>query len=144
MANIQNVGYYILAFTAVFCYACLTIITKKMSADIPPFAFISITMVVLLTLSIISTFIFHKNFSLSSLPVSTWKWLIGYGVLNFSEFALFFIAISKIPAKHYQLIFVMSPLFVALLSYIIFSEATSARFIVGFIFVAAGLSIALT
>lgn len=100
----QNIWFYAVGFIAICCYALLVVISKKVQNSIPPFAFIALTMFVLMSLALIATAMFERSFSIGSLDRTTLLWILLFGIVNLAGFALYLTAISGIPVAHYQLI----------------------------------------
>ena len=134
---------YIIAFIAIICYASLGVIAKKVQIDIPPFTFITITMIGLMGLSAIVAFIYERNFSISTITPMTWLWLIAFATVNFVGFILYLNAIGKMPIVEYQIIAVITPIIGGILGYLILAEALTMRYFIGIIFMAVGLYISL-
>ena len=127
--------YYVAAVTAIFGYALLPVLAKKLQADIPSFAFIAITMAFLTLFSTIASFIHEKEFSLSGISMPTFSFLNLCALVNFLAFAVMLFAISKIPIVEYQLIALLTPIFGGILAYFILSEGLSIKYFVGLIFI---------
>jgi len=136
--------YYLLACVAIFCYATLPVIAKKMQADIPSFTFISITMFILMVLSGIAAFFYEReSFQISSLTTANWGLLVLIGVINFIGFSMFLFAITKIPVVEYQIMLTSMPIISGILAYFILSEGLSVKYFIGLAVIAIGLFIAL-
>ena len=134
---------YFAAFAAITGYAALIVIAKKVQLDIPSFSFIAITMALLTLFSAIVAFIYEKDFSITNLSQANWIWLISFSLINLVAFSLLLFAISKIPVVEYQIIAVITPIIGGSLGYLILSEALTARYFIGLIFIAIGLYISL-
>lgn len=134
--------YYLIALIAISCYATLSVIAKKVLSDIPPFTFITITMIFLAIFSGISALFFEKNSIFSALSTH-WLWIIGFSLINFIGFALYLYAITKMPVVEYQIIAVITPVIGGGLAYLILSEALTTRYFIGLVFIAIGLYISL-
>jgi len=122
--------YYLSSLFAITCYASLTVIAKKLQGDIPPFAFIGLTMTFLTLMAGAASFLFEKNFTLSSINTSAWFTLFGFAAINLAGFAIMLFAISKIPIVEYQIIAVITPIIGGLLAYFILSEGLSAKYFI--------------
>ena len=134
---------YIIAFMAMSGYATLTVIAKKIQADIPSFFFIAITMAVLSVLSLMIALLYEKDFNVGQLSGENWLWLLGFSLLNLVSFVLLLFAIKYIPVAEYQLILLMSPIVGGGISYLILQEAFKMQYLYGLVFIAVGLFIAL-
>ena len=125
----QNITFYGFAVLAVLFYAVQPVIAKKAQLDIPPFAFIAITMAVLALLALIASVIFERPFSFGNLRGAQIAQLLLFGVVNLFSFWMFLKAISGIPTSHYQIIGgVLAPIFTALVAYVFIDEALTLRF----------------
>lgn len=135
---------YILGFIAVIFYGALPIIVKKGSlGDIPPFSFISAAMFVLFCLSSIAAYFYEKKIPLTDYTLPQWRILLLFGVMNFIAFALFVLAVQKIPVPHYQFLSIISIFVGIILSYFFLNEPLKPSFFIGGSLVACGLYIAL-
>ncbi|MAZ76919.1 MAG: hypothetical protein CMH31_06435 [Micavibrio sp.] len=134
---------YGIAFIAICGYASLGVLAKRSSLDVPPFAFIGVTMVFLAGFAITASLLTEKTFSISSLTGQSWIWMIGFAVINFIAFSLYLNAIGKMPVVEYQIIAVITPIIGGILGYLILSEALSPRYFIGIAITALGLYIAL-
>lgn len=139
-ATIVNYGIAVLAICG---YASLGVLAKRSSFDVPPFAFIGITMVFLASFAILASVITEKHFSITALTPQAWAWMIGFALVNFAAFTLYLYAIGKMPVVEYQMIAVITPLIGGVLAYLILSEALSMRYFIGLFITALGLYIAL-
>lgn len=73
----------------------------------------------------------------------TWSLIILFSVINFIGFSLMLYVIGKIPVVEYQIIAVIMPIITEFLAFLVLSEALSARYFIGLIFIAIGLIISL-
>lgn len=64
-------------------------------------------------------------------------------MINFIGFSLMLYVIGKIPVVEYQIIAVIMPIITEFLAFLVLSEALSARYFIGLIFIAIGLIISL-
>lgn len=134
---------YIIGLLATTGYAILPVLAKKANVDVPPFAFISITMIFLSMFSGIASLFFNKDFSLLSMPSSVWIFLIGFAFLNFLAFAFMLASIKSIPIAEYQLMSLLIPIIGASFAYVILQEPFKIQYLIGLIFCSVGLFIAL-
>jgi len=134
---------YAIALLAICGYASLGVLAKKSSFDVPPFAFIGITMIFLAGFAITASLLTEKSFQIGSLQPQAWIWIIGFALINFIAFALYLYALGKMPVVEYQLIAVITPLIGGILAYFILNEALSARYFIGLLITTLGLYIAL-
>ncbi len=134
---------YLVGLVAVTCYAALTPLAKKLQLDIPPFAFMGITMGFLCAISLCISFGIEKDFSFLKLNIKTWAGLLGFSIVNLIGFAAYLTAIEKFPATQYQLLYLASPIVAGVLAYILLREPFRLQYLYGLVFIAAGLFIAL-
>ncbi|MDH5721749.1 MAG: DMT family transporter [Alphaproteobacteria bacterium] len=140
----HNAFPYLVAFLAVTFYACLPVIAKKMNADIPPFAFIALTMLGLSLCGFFSSIAFEKSFVFSELQIDIYLWILLFAILNFFGFFLSLYAISQIPLVKYQMINMILPVITGILAFLILLEPFKARYLIGIVFIAIGIFIALS
>jgi len=134
---------YFLAFVAMCFYASLTPLSKKLTIDIPPFAFICITMMFLSVYGLIASFLIDKDFSLSKMEPTAWLSLAAFSLVNFIGFFLYLYALKNIPSTHYQLIYLGAPVVGGILAYFILQEEFKMQYLYSLPFIAVGLYIAL-
>ncbi len=135
---------YLFAFVAIGCYASLPPLAKKMMlGQVPPFAFIGITMAILSALSFSACFAVEKKFSFQSLGWSEWKGLVFFAFVNFLGFTLYLFAIKNIAVAHYQIIGLITPLIGGLLAYFILREPFYGKYLISILFMGIGLYFAL-
>ena len=136
--------YYIYSLLAVVWYALTQVIAKKVQIawNVSPLLFISVTMLVLLPLALVSTFIFEKT-DLSSITQSEWGWMILCWVINLVAFILLVTAIKYIPVAHYQIISLLMPIIWWTIAYFWFWEKLSSHFFIWFALMSLWLIIAL-
>ena len=134
---------YIAAFMAMFCYALLPVLAKKMHASVPPFSLIAVTMFVLMLCSLVASYVTERSFKISSLGLSDFLSLVLFGLINFVGFGAYLFSISKIPVVEYQMIGVLIPLVGGVLAVFLLNEPFLWRYGVGFVFVAVGLYLTL-
>ncbi|MFZ2587134.1 MAG: DMT family transporter [Alphaproteobacteria bacterium] len=135
---------YMLAFAAVFMYALMQVINKKMvMANIPPFTIIAITMAVLFVCAALASIWVDKDFNYKSISQDMWVWLVGFGLLNFVAFSTVLYVLKTISPVEYQLLSICLPVFGAFIAYYLLSEPFYMRHFIGLVFIAIGLTIAL-
>ena len=135
---------YLIAVSAICCYASLSVIAKKMIPEIPSYTFIGVSMAILSILSFVAGYFFEqKNFSFSSLSYKSWIWIAAFSLINFIGFVLYLMAIKDMPVAHYQTIALISPLIGGLIAFFILQESLSIKFFVGFFIAAIGIYITL-
>jgi drug/metabolite transporter (DMT)-like permease len=124
---------YLIAFAAMTCYALLPPMAKALTTS--GFSgphLILINSVVLTVLSVIYLAFSHYDFNvLYQVKTSTWMLALFWGSVNFLGFILYLIAISKIPATDYQIMYLASPLIVALVSYFFLNETLHFKHLIG-------------
>lgn len=135
--------YYGIAVIAVFFYAILAVIAKKLMADMPPFAFIAVSMAFLSIMAAGVSYFSEKSFSYLHITADNLLWLSLFAIFNLIGFGLLLTAISKIPVVEYQIIAILTPVFTGVIAYYALSEALSPKYFVGLIFIGIGLYIAL-
>lgn len=137
--------FYLYGLTGVLFYSVLAPMTRKMAlAEVPPFSFIAVTMFFLCLYAAIASVLFEPQFSLSSIGWNKLLYLAVFGFLNFIGFFFYVKSVSVIPAVHYQLLMLLTPVFGSAFAYLLLKEALDARMIVGFFVMCAGLLIALS
>ena len=140
----QGLFFYGIAALAVVNYAILGIISKKVEAEIPPFAFIAITMTLLAVIAFVASFLFEKSFNVGNITFSQIALFLLFAVVNLASFAFFLKAITGIPVPHYALIAVLvGPIASAVLAYIFLGQEVGARFFIALPIIFAGLYMAL-
>ena len=140
----QWLFFYGIAALAVVNYAILGIIAKKVEAEIPPFAFIAITMAILTVLAFFASFLFEKSFNIGNIVTSQVVLLLLFAFVNLASFFFFLKAITGIPVPHYQLMAVLvGPIASAVLAYLFLGQEVGARFFVALPIIFAGLYMAL-
>ncbi len=137
-----NLG-YVVALMAMTCYAVLTPISKKLTQDgLTGYYIILINSIMLGILSLIAIIATGNNFdSIKKMSFSTWMFASALGVINFIGFALYIWAVARIPATEYQIMFLASPLIVAVVSYFLLTEPMQLKHLIGGIVVAIGVYI---
>lgn len=125
-------------------YGLNGVLLKRGARQIPPFAAMSISMIVLLVLSILCAVQFER---------SHWEtirsdrggvvMLVLAGAVNIAAFGCLLRAYSYVPVWQYQMFYLLTPIFSAIFAYLIIGEPLSARMFLGLMFVGAGLFIAL-
>jgi drug/metabolite transporter (DMT)-like permease len=126
---------------AIGCYASLPVIAKKLQLDLPPLAFIGVTMMMLSAISVVASLINENNFSILSVGRGAWLGLLLFAIVNFIGFALYLLTIQKMPVSGYQMIGLTTPLIGAGLAFFVLGEQFTMRQLLGFIVVTAGLPI---
>ncbi|MDO8482110.1 MAG: DMT family transporter [bacterium] len=139
----QSIAFYGIAVLAVFCYAFLSVVAKKMQVSIPPFAFIAITMMILMLLALSSSLVFERSFIITDLKMSQLAWLLLFGIINFAGFVLYLKALSGMPVGHYQVISILTPVIGSGLAFAFLGEVVSARFFIAIPVIFIGLLLAL-
>lgn len=134
---------YLLAFLAMCCYASLAPLSKKLTLDIPPFAFIATTMIFLCAYGVIASFFVDKGFSYSKIEPATWGKLAIFSLVNFVGFFVYLYAIRHIAVAQYQIIYLASPVVGGLIAYLILSEGFKMQYLYSLPFIGIGLYIAL-
>lgn len=134
---------YLTAFVAISCYAMLSPIAKKMQLDVPPLAFIAITMFFLCLFSAALSFITERNFSIQSISGVTWGWLGLFAFTNLMAFFFYLSALKQMPVAEYQLIFLISPIVGGMLAYFMLGEEFKTQYLIGLPIIGLGLYIAL-
>jgi drug/metabolite transporter (DMT)-like permease len=134
---------YLLAFFAMACYAFMPVLLKRLQIEIPPLMLIAITMAVLCALAAGASFFFEKTPQILTINPKMWAGMVFFGVVNFIGFAVFMIVIAKIPVAHYQLIGLATPIVGAAFAYWMLGEEFKIQYLVGLVFIAIGLFIAL-
>lgn len=140
----MNPSPHLAAFLAVTCLAVLPVLAKKLQLDVPPFAFIAITMAGLCVFASIASFCVEKEFSVLAMNTKIWMGLILFSAVNFVGFAIYLFAIRKIPVAHYQLIGLATPIVGAVFAFWLLGEKFKPQYLIGLVFIAAGLFIALS
>jgi len=139
----MNISPYLLAFFAMACYALLQVLAKKLQFDTPPLAFIAVTMAFLCVFAAIASFYIEKDFSIQKMDQKMWIGLIVFSVVNFIAFTAYLVVITKIPVTEYQLIGLATPVVGAIFAYWMLGEEFKFQYLVGLVFIAIGLFIAL-
>ena len=136
--------YYIYSLLAVVWYALTQLIAKKVQIawNVSPLLFISVTMMVLLPLAILWTFVFERPV-INAVTHSEWAWMILCWVINLIAFILLVTAIKYIPVAHYQIISLLMPIIWWTIAYFWFWETLSLNFFIWFGLISLWLIIAL-
>ena len=134
---------YIIAFIAVFGYATMGAIAKKTLPDLPPLPFVVLSNVFIFIFALILTQIFVKDFSFSDMDTKAWIGVMVFSAINIIAFGGYLFALQFIPLVEYQLIAVCIPIIGGLLGFFFLGEPIKIQYIIGFVFVAIGLYIAL-
>ena len=134
---------YILGLVAVICYAAMTPISKKLQLDIPPFAFVGIASAMLCVFAAAISFFFEKDFSLTKITPDIWGGMTILVLVNLAGYVLYLMAISKMPATQYQLLYLVGPIVAAGLAYLLLREPFKIQYLYGLVIITAGLFVAL-
>jgi drug/metabolite transporter (DMT)-like permease len=134
---------YFLAFFAMICYAVMPVLLKKLQLEVPPLATMATTMLFLFLFSTAASLCFERDFSILKISPKTWGNLIFFGFVNFIGFAVFMLAIAKIPVVHYQLIGIVAPVLSGIFAYWLLKEDFRPQYLYGLVFIGIGLFIAL-
>lgn len=135
---------YLTAFIAMISYSSLVVIAKKMLPNIPPFAFIMLTMFFLFLFAALASGLYEKSFgSISTFTKHDWIGVIGFAIVNLIAFSTYLWAINYIPVTQYQLIYLVSPLVVAFLAFLFLGEEFHMRYLLSLILISAGIYIAI-
>jgi drug/metabolite transporter (DMT)-like permease len=134
---------YLVALGAVSCYAILTPLAKKFQVDLPPFAFITASSAILAVTSFVCSFFIEKDFLVTKTTSATWINILLFSAINLIGYFAYLKALEKIPAANYQLMYLLSPIIVAISAYFILGERVEIRQIIGLIIMSAGLCIAI-
>lgn len=134
---------YIYAFIAMFAYASLGVLAKKVGDAVTPFMFIAISTFFVAAFSIVIAFFHPKEMSLTEISMPSWTILFIFSVVNLVAYAFFLWAIKGITVAEYQLIYLLSPVVGGLLAYAIVQEPFKLQYLVGLAFMGVGLYIAL-
>lgn len=137
--------YYLCGVFGVIFYSFLAPISRKFAlGGFPPFAFMATSMFFLCLYASIATFVFEQNFSLSSVSRSAWLQLAVFAFLNFIGFFLYVKAIAGIPAVHYQILGMLTPVFGGAFAWFLLKESVDWRMFAGFLIMCLGLFVALS
>lgn len=134
---------YLIGFAAMSCYAVLTPLAKKIQLDYPPFAFVAMAMSLLAVAAGLFSIFFEKDFSFLSVKGSSWVGIFGFSLINLIGFVLYLLAIKKMPAAEYQMIYILSPIVVAFFAFLLLGEPFKMRYLAGLAVMGLGLFIAL-
>ena len=134
---------YLSGLMGVSCLALLTPLAKRFQLDFPPFAFVAITSSMMALGGFVLSFCTERGFSAAKLPGSAWMNILLFSVINFIGLVFYLRAVGRLPANTYQLLYLLSPVIVAVASYFILSERIDMRQVLGFLIVALGLGVAL-
>ena len=136
---------YVVALIAMIFYAVLTPISKKLTIDgLTGFYIILINSVMLGTLSVAAILLTGNNFdALKKMSLNTWFFASALGIINFIGFALYIWAVARIPATEYQIMYLASPLVVAIVAYFLLSEPLQLKHLIGGVIVALGIYISI-
>ncbi len=134
---------YFFALIAVACYAILTPLAKKFQLDLPPFAFIAASSGILAVSSFICSFFIEKDFSITKTAGSAWLNILIFSMINLLGYFLYLKALEKIPSANYQLLYLLSPVIVAISAYFILGERVELRQIIGLVIMSVGLCVAI-
>lgn len=128
-----------------FFYALNGVLLKKGSSSIPPFASMSISMLVLLLLSAIMTWTTERNFSWNYSENRTgFHTLFAVGFVNTVAFWCLLKTYTYVPVWVYQMFTLLTPIFSAILAYYILGEVFGAKMFIGLTIVGLGLFIAIS
>jgi drug/metabolite transporter (DMT)-like permease len=128
-----------------FFYAFNGVLLKKGSSSIPPFASMTISMFVLLSLSALLTWTTEREFTWSySENRDGFYTLIAVGFVNTAAFWCLLKTYSHVPVWVYQMFALLTPVFSAILAYFILGELFTARMFLGLAVVGLGLYIAVS
>ena len=139
----MNLIPYVLGIGAVCFYSLLTPLSKKFQVDVPPFAFVAISSLFLGTVSLLCSVTLEREFSWKAMTGSSWKNMAIFSMINFIGYIAYLKAVKGIPAANYQLLYILSPVFVAVFAYFLLHEKIELRQIIGFVLMGGGLCVAI-
>lgn len=140
----MNIG-YIIAFFAMCCYALLVPMAKTLTlSGLASAHLILINSVILTILALIYlSFSSYEFEPIQKMSVTTIGLVVLWSTTNFLGFILYLYAINKIPATEYQIMYLASPIIVAIVSYLFLSESLHFKHLIGGVLVALGVYIAI-
>lgn len=137
--------YYLCGVFSIAFYALLSPLSRKLALDgFPPFSFIAISTFLVFLFSFSAALLFEHNFSFSSLSRTTWGVLTGFACVNFIAFFLFVKTVAGVPAVHYQILGMLTPVFGGIFAWFLLKEAIDWRMFLGFLIMCIGLFVALS
>lgn len=138
----MNLSAYVTGFIAVFFYALLPTMAKKLQVNIPTFAFMAITQAFLSMMALAALMVTERDFSFAKISAGTWLGLLLFSVVNIFGFSLYLKTIARIPVTEYQLITLIGPIFGALAAYVLLDEQLKLRHCIGAVIMSFGLYVA--
>lgn len=135
---------YSAAALAVFCYAVLAIISKKvLLGGVPEFAFMAITMFALCLASLGTSYFLEDRSFIKVMNLKTVGMMLLFASVNFIGFFLLIWCIQRIPVVHYQLLGLFTPIIGGVMAYVFLNETFHWQYLVGIPLMGLGLFIAL-
>lgn len=135
---------YVVGFMAMVCFSSLPVIIKKVTGyglDGPHLIMVnalSLSLLAFITILIVH----HGDLQvIRKMGSYTWLWVGIYTVVNFAALSCFIWSVKHISPTEYQIMFLASPLVVALLGFILLHEPLELKHLIGGIFVAFGIYI---
>ena len=135
---------YIAGFLAMACFSTLPIVIKRVtSLGLNGSHLILVNALMLALLSMVTIAVMHQNSYqiFKKIPISTYGWVALYTLFNFTALTLFIWSMQRISTTEYQIMFLASPLIVALLAFFLLNEPLQLKHLIGGIFVAIGIVI---
>jgi drug/metabolite transporter (DMT)-like permease len=137
---------YLAGVMAMICFSSLAIFVKKVTTyGLEGVPLIFINAVMLSSLSLIAVLILPQTDLqiIKKIDPKAWVWVGVYSVVNFIALASFIWCVQRINPTEYQIMFLASPIVVALLAYLLFNEPFQLKHLVGGIVVAIGVLISI-
>jgi drug/metabolite transporter (DMT)-like permease len=135
---------YVAGFAAMVCFSSLPVVIKKVTGyglDGPHLILVNALTLAALAILIITAFYQADFQAIRKMTTATWLWVGIYSVINFAALTCFIWSVKLISPTEYQIMFLASPLVVALLGFMLLSEPLQLKHLVGGIVVAAGILI---
>lgn len=133
---------YGFAALAVIAYSVLAVLAKKGAVSLPPFHFIGLSMLVMALAALAVGRIAEPQVSPKDLPLSQIALLAMFALVNLAGFVFYLKALQTIPASHYQLIYGVTPVTVAVLAYVLLGEPLFWRYVPATLLICAGIWLA--
>ncbi len=131
-----------IAIIAIFCYAFLGPLAKKVGLTIPPFTFVAISTFMLTALAIVVAVIFERDQIVGAISQVSWGWMIAFTAINLAGYALYLVAMSRMPVAQYEMFGILMPIFGGVIAYFLLKEPIHPRYLLALAFMAVGLYIA--
>jgi len=133
---------YMIAFFAVSAYAMLGPIAKKVSVNLPPFTFITISSVILAITAGSLAYFFEQLKFAEAFQDIRWEWLVVFSFLNLVAYVGYLWAITKVPVAQYEMFGTLMPIIGGLFAVYLLKEPFHARYIASMAFIGIGIYIA--